>query len=68
MPFDTNQAELDVRMVKVKIKFSGSFRTKEGSECFARIMSYVGTANKHGINVFFAVKNAISGQSNFIFD
>jgi len=68
VPFDNNQAERDVRMVKVKTKVSGCFRTKEGSDTFAAIMSYVGTANKHGINSFIAVKNAIAGQSNFIFD
>ena len=55
-------------MVKVKTKVSGCFRTKEGSVCFASIMSYVGTANKHGINSFITVKNAVSGKSNFIFN
>ena len=68
VPFDNNQAERDVRMVKVKTKVSGCFRTKEGSDSFAAIMSYIGTENKHGINSFIAIKNALSGQSNFIFD
>jgi len=67
VPFDNNQAERDVRMVKVKTKVSGCFRTKEGADAFAIIMSYIGTANKHGINSFVAIKKAIAGQSNFIF-
>lgn len=67
VPFDNNQAERDVRMVKVKTKVSGCFRTKEGADSFVKIMSYIGTTNKHGINSFIAIKNALIGQSNFIF-
>ncbi len=63
IPFDNNQAERDVRMVKVKQKVSGCFRTKSGADAFATIMSYVGTANKHTIDTFTAIKAAITNQS-----
>ena len=68
VPFDNNQAERDLRMIKVKTKVSGCFRTEEGARDYLKIMSYVGTAHKQGYNAYEAIKNAISGQPDFIFE
>lgn len=65
-PFDNNQAERDVRMVKVKQKVSGGFRTLSGAEDFAIIMSYLGTANKHVKNSYLAIVDAIYGLSDSV--
>ena len=68
VPFDNNLAERDIRMIKVKTKVSGCFRTKDGADDFLKIMSYVGTAKKLGINSYLAIRNAVAGNSDFIFD
>lgn len=62
VPFTNNLAEQSIRMVKVKAKVSGGFRTKEGANIFTTIKSYLGTAKKHGINSHEAILAALSGD------
>lgn len=68
VPFDNNQAERDIRMIKVKTKVSGCFRSEDGARDYLKIMSYVGTAYKQGHNAYAAIKKAISGCPDFIFE
>ena len=55
VPFTNNQAEQDIRMMKVRMKISGGFRTMAGAEIFATMRSVISTARKHGINILRAL-------------
>jgi len=64
VPFDNNQAERDIRNVKVKTKVSGCFRTDDGAKDYLNIMSYVGTSIKCGSNPFSVILRAFEGNLN----
>jgi transposase len=51
VPFDNNQAERDLRMMKVREKISGTFRTAEHATLFADIRGVVSTARKQSRNL-----------------
>jgi transposase len=62
VPFGNNVAEQAIRMMKVKQKISGCFRSKEGANCFATIRSYIDTMRKQGHSIIEAISQAIAGK------
>jgi transposase len=62
IPFGNNVAEQAIRMMKVKQKISGCFRSEQGATNFAIIRSYISTMQKQGIPILQALKYAILGN------
>ena len=62
IPFDNNQAERDLRMLKVQQKVSGSFRADSGAAAFACQRGYFSSLRKQGVALLAALETLFNGQ------
>ncbi|HEV2459642.1 MAG TPA: IS66 family transposase [Ktedonobacterales bacterium] len=62
VPFDNNQAERDLRMVKVQQTISGTFRTDTGADAFCRLRTVCSTWRKQKRSVLQALETAFAGH------
>lgn len=65
IPPDNNASERAIRNIKVKLKVSGQFKSKQGAIDYANLRSIVDTARKRGMDAFDALRKMINGKSLF---
>lgn len=62
VPWSNNQAERDIRPMKIQQKVSGGFRSEAGAIEFCRVRSYLSTTGKNDIDPFEAIADALKGK------
>jgi transposase len=61
--FTNNQAENDLRMMKVKQKISGCFRSVSGAQKFVTIRTLLSTARKQGWKILDTLNDIFNGKN-----
>jgi len=62
IPFDNNQAERDLRGLKIQQKVSGCFRSDAGADACACLRGYLATLRKQGQALLAALETVFAGQ------
>jgi len=63
VPFDNNQAERDIRMIRIQQKISGSWRSEAGADAYLAVRSYLSTARKQHRNALEVLRHLFNGTA-----
>ena len=62
VPFDNNQAERDIRMIKTQTKVTSGWRTIDGARDWLTVRSYLSTLRKNNLNILTGLRDALTGN------
>lgn len=62
MPYHNNSSEQAIRIAKIKDKISYGFRSKNGAERFAVLLSIIETCKKQGLDIFTSIKKLVLNE------
>ena len=65
LEFTNNQAERDIRMIKLRQKISGCFRNAEYAKYFVKIRGFISTMKKQGLNLLDSIKRVLINSNDF---
>ena len=65
MVFTNNQAERDIRMIKVKQKVSGGFRTTDGAKRFLKIRGFTSTMAKQSQDILTSIQRVMANPRDY---
>ncbi len=60
--YSNNMSEKDLRICKNREKMAGGFRKASGREMYCRIMSFIGTAKRRGLNIYHSIMALMAGE------
>ena len=59
--YSNNMSEKDLRICKGRQKMAGGFRTASGREMYCKIMSFIETVKRRGLNIFQSIIDLMDG-------
>ena len=60
--YSNNMSEKDLRICKNRDKMAGGFRTASGREMYCKIMSFIETVKRRGLNIYHSIMALMEGE------